>query len=102
MLADLRASGLARFTPTPRNAGGEGNEGANTDTLSPRRSTVLDWDEMRHDVALIERRARAMRAEAAWSIARAVREWMVADLGRARPPAQSSDAMRNERTGHAA
>jgi hypothetical protein len=40
-----------------------------------QRPTSLDWEEMALDYAAIERRAQGMRSEAAWGIARAVREW---------------------------
>lgn len=60
------------------------------DTVVAQRTTTLDWDEVQRDVALIERRARAMRAEAVWSIAGAIREWVATGLGRAQPASRSA------------
>jgi len=68
----------------------------------PRRNMPLDWLEMQQEIALIERRARAMRAEAAWSIARAVRAWVATGLGRVRSSVRSQAQTRIDRTGHAA
>lgn len=60
----------------------EGAEGAATEGRGEpsvsRRSTALNWDEMMMDYAAIEKRAQEMRAEVAWSIASAVREWAAA------------------------
>jgi hypothetical protein len=47
---------------------------ADGEAIWPRRSNQ-DWDEMMLDYTAIERRAQAMRSEAAWSIAGAVRDW---------------------------
>ena len=60
----------------------EGSQGAATESRSEpsvsQRSTALNWDEMMMDYAAIEKRAQEMRAEVAWSIASAVREWAAA------------------------
>lgn len=85
----MKTSQTRRERVVPTSTGATDRRAAPTDPVAgpgiAHRSTGLDWDELRHDIALIERRARAMRAEAVWSIARAVREWMVAELGRTRP-----------------
>ncbi len=54
----------------------DAGKSANGEAISPRRSNH-DLDEMMLDYAAIERRAQAMRSEAAWSIAGAVRDWAV-------------------------
>lgn len=48
---------------------------AQVDADLSQHSTALDWDAMISDYAVIERRAQAMRSEAAWNLARAVRDW---------------------------
>lgn len=60
-----------------------------------RRSIALDWDdETIWNHTLIERRAQKMRAEAAWAMAVAIREWAVSlfrqGKAKARVVAQSS------------
>jgi len=57
-----------------------------------QRSTALNWDEMMMDYAAIEKRAQEMRAEVAWSIASAVREWAAAKFGQRK--AKAAEAAR--------
>jgi len=85
-------SGLTQELPQTRGA-------ASAQAAIPRRNTALDWAGMQLDIAAIERRARAMRAEAVWSIAHAVREWLVTGLGRGQAAARSAARPRFERTG---
>ena len=57
-----------------------------------QRNTALNWDEMMMDYAAIEKRAQEMRAEVAWSIAGAVREWAAAKFGQRK--AKAAEAAR--------
>ena len=66
-----------------------------------RRSTNLAWDETMLDYAAIEKRAQEMRAEAAWGIARAVREWAVTVFGQGKATARAVVRTPLERHGQA-
>jgi len=72
----------------------EGSQGAASESRSEpsvsQRSTALNWDEMMMDYAAIEKRAQEMRAEVAWSIASAVREWAAAKCSQRKAKAAES------------
>ena len=55
-----------------------------------QRNTALNWDEMMLDYAAIEKRAQEMRAEVAWSLASAVREWAAAKFGQRKAKAAAA------------
>jgi hypothetical protein len=54
---------------------------APAETGFSRRSIDLEWDETMLDYAAIEKHAQKLRAEAAWRMASAVREWAVKAFG---------------------
>jgi hypothetical protein len=69
-----------------------------TEHKGDRRPANLEWEEMALDYAAIERRAQQMRAEAAWGIARAVREWAAGKFGNA--ATKTREATRPPFAGH--
>lgn len=62
-----------------KGAGGyyQAPEEAQASTELSHRSMNLDWEQTMLEYAVIERRAQAMRSEAAWNMARALRNWAV-------------------------
>jgi hypothetical protein len=54
---------------------------AQAETGFSRRSIDLEWDETILDYAAIEKHAQKLRAEAAWRMASAVREWAMKAFG---------------------
>ncbi|MCZ7564837.1 MAG: hypothetical protein M5U08_14535 [Burkholderiales bacterium] len=61
---------------------------ARGDVRIAQRNSTLELNEMQADFAQIERRARAMRVEALWTIAGTLRDWMMIGLGRFRAAAR--------------
>lgn len=66
-----------------------------------RHGTNLVWDEMMLDYAAIEKRAQEMRAEAAWGMASAVREWAMKVFGQGKAKARAAVEAPLERHGQA-
>ncbi len=66
---------------------------------APTHSTYRDWEAVMLDHAAIQKRAQEMRSEAAWSIARAVRDWAVTVFGQGKAKARAAAQAPLERNG---
>ena len=77
----------------------EGSGKASRKADMPQRGTTPSWDEMMMDYAAIEKKAQEMRAEVAWSIAGAVREWAAAKFGQRKAKAAEAARTRYQRRG---
>lgn len=86
---------LAQSAPGPSDTASRAQANAGIS----RRSTSLDWEEAMLDYVEIEKRAQAMRSEAAWNSARTVKDWVVAVFRRGKAKAGSAAQASLERHG---
>jgi len=95
----MQDRGALRASATYGQAGA--GQAIGLDAELPHRNMSADQDEMIWDYAAIERRAQELRSEAAWNMARAIREWAAKLFGQGKAKARAVAQSSLERHGQA-